>query len=614
MANKYCNLDGTKKIKDEYPKINAGFDKVETDLGSIVTGQDLDPNKDVEVLDARGGLPTLGGRLNAIDNNVSNVDVTLNDRINNIIATPTTVSEQEIIDARQGSASLGANITAFKEDYAKFDGVNIFSPNTHIQKTSLLLSAGNIIYNLANGVTDFMEVIPNQYYSLPFNGADMGCLYDSNKIRISGITFVSGTTFKTSLIARYIRLNVNLTNAESITYIDKYMVITGKTYPTQKVEYGAKGFNFLVGEYQIKEKSLTKKHFKEITNIFDKLKLTTGYIDSTGAILASTSLSHSDFIPLETNKTYSIPLLGSVPGGFYDINKVWVAAIPANPFIVPSNIAFMMVNVNIIDPTNVIHKDKYMVINDSIYPNKYVPFNIPFSSYLLDAYIPPKNSKWNGKLIYAFGDSITWYDGNPFGNAHIESGIMAKGYLSYMRDELGATVNNYGISGGTIQSHIATSIKSKSFVTVDVVTINGGANDWATTSSPPPLGTIAPIASAFNIATTYGALQSAVEYILTSNPKIKIYFITPIRGYLKPESTNPLKGQELPESYTNMFKEVGELYGIPVCDLFNQCGFNKLNYSNWYGDIGALGDRYIHLINLGYKRMAEILISFLRDK
>jgi len=36
LANKYCNLDGTKKIKDEYKKINIGFDKVEEDLVNII--------------------------------------------------------------------------------------------------------------------------------------------------------------------------------------------------------------------------------------------------------------------------------------------------------------------------------------------------------------------------------------------------------------------------------------------------------------------------------------------------------------------------------------------------------------------------------------------------
>lgn len=30
MANKYCNLDGSKKISQEYGKITAGFGKVES--------------------------------------------------------------------------------------------------------------------------------------------------------------------------------------------------------------------------------------------------------------------------------------------------------------------------------------------------------------------------------------------------------------------------------------------------------------------------------------------------------------------------------------------------------------------------------------------------------
>lgn len=36
MANKYANLDGSNKIKDEYKKINIGFDKVEEDLKNII--------------------------------------------------------------------------------------------------------------------------------------------------------------------------------------------------------------------------------------------------------------------------------------------------------------------------------------------------------------------------------------------------------------------------------------------------------------------------------------------------------------------------------------------------------------------------------------------------
>ena len=37
MANKYANLIGTNLIKDEYTKINTGFDAVETDINTVTT-------------------------------------------------------------------------------------------------------------------------------------------------------------------------------------------------------------------------------------------------------------------------------------------------------------------------------------------------------------------------------------------------------------------------------------------------------------------------------------------------------------------------------------------------------------------------------------------------
>jgi hypothetical protein len=40
MANKYCNLVGTNKIKDEYTKINTGFDGVEADITAVNTRVD----------------------------------------------------------------------------------------------------------------------------------------------------------------------------------------------------------------------------------------------------------------------------------------------------------------------------------------------------------------------------------------------------------------------------------------------------------------------------------------------------------------------------------------------------------------------------------------------
>lgn len=52
MANKYCNLIGANKIKDEFTKLNEGFTGVETDLYQLqdylnympVDGGDFDGN------------------------------------------------------------------------------------------------------------------------------------------------------------------------------------------------------------------------------------------------------------------------------------------------------------------------------------------------------------------------------------------------------------------------------------------------------------------------------------------------------------------------------------------------------------------------------------------
>lgn len=84
MANKYCNLDGSKKIKDEYQKINIGFDKVEEDINKI--------NDDINALD---------------------------ERVDTIITTPVEdVSAEEIIDARGGRPVLGKRFEDIEDDLA----------------------------------------------------------------------------------------------------------------------------------------------------------------------------------------------------------------------------------------------------------------------------------------------------------------------------------------------------------------------------------------------------------------------------------------------------------------------------------------------------------------
>lgn len=70
MANRYANLVGSNKIKDEWTKINAGFDAVQADMDAEVAAREQlenrvdtilnepNPNKDAELVDIRTPDPT----------------------------------------------------------------------------------------------------------------------------------------------------------------------------------------------------------------------------------------------------------------------------------------------------------------------------------------------------------------------------------------------------------------------------------------------------------------------------------------------------------------------------------------------------------------------------
>ena len=122
--NKYANLVGTNKIKDEYTKINIGFDRVEADINKLET------------------------------------DVTaVNTRVDTIITTPISgqAATQEIVDARVSAvksktfASLDARFEETEQDIATHmadtvtdaDGVHGFK-----------IEYGTFTPTLSNGTTE----------------------------------------------------------------------------------------------------------------------------------------------------------------------------------------------------------------------------------------------------------------------------------------------------------------------------------------------------------------------------------------------------------------------------------------------------------------------------
>ena len=226
-----------------------------------------------------------------------------------------------------------------------------------------------------------------------------------------------------------------------------------------------------------------------------------------------------------------------------------------------------------------------------------------------------------GKRCVCFGDSITWYDGQTY-NWGKEQGKTAKGYESYLR-EAGMTVTNNGYSGATIRHIVTEKILTTDYSQYDYVTITSGAND---SRYQIPTGELADVGSEFDTNTFIGCLQKGIEYILNSNPEIKILLITPIRGWIyTPNGYNvsvpPANDGVVEKRYADAIKEVAELYSLPVCDWYSDCGLNELT-RDWYindpePDKTAEtnpNDLYsLHPSTKGYKRMADLLLSKIRS-
>ena len=210
-------------------------------------------------------------------------------------------------------------------------------------------------------------------------------------------------------------------------------------------------------------------------------------------------------------------------------------------------------------------------------------------------------TRWIDKKCAAFGDSVTWYDGQAYNANTKESGIIVKGFPSYMREKLGLTVDNYGISGYTTPQ-ICAKIKGTDISNYDMITILAGINDFRDHASE-AVGEVLPIGSAFDEATFAGAYQSMVESILTRKPDIKLYIFAPFRVWYQ--------GLEITEDYIDVIKEIGKTYGIPVLDLYSNSGYNKLTKATYIVDDLTKVAFEFHPSTLGYKQISDLIIPFL---
>lgn len=211
--------------------------------------------------------------------------------------------------------------------------------------------------------------------------------------------------------------------------------------------------------------------------------------------------------------------------------------------------------------------------------------------------------RWSGKTIVFFGDSRTWYDGKTYGERTKSqwAGNTCVGYQQQAVQLLGITATNKGASGET-SAEICERIRGYNFSGADAVFLEGGVNDFVKASQV-TIGTIAPIGSTFDTTTVYGAWQSAVEYIMTNYPQVKIFMDVPAIGWV---------GSDVfPYATAKVKKDVAELYNIPCLDLYKEAGISTVNRDYWFADDVSETTWRLHFNDYGNALVGQIVAKFI---
>lgn len=258
---------------------------------------------------------------------------------------------------------------------------------------------------------------------------------------------------------------------------------------------------------------------------------------------------------------------------------------------------------------------------------------------------PLEKSSLVGKKIMCFGDSITEF--NTAGKGWVEhaselggdfirgacggsryvpratatdtpsTNAEAKGNFD-IANLVDAWVNNHwtGVDASVeyLQGQHAVSVanlKANPVSNVDMVVLMGGTNDF---SSNVQIGEVTDV----NTATILGAIKHCVQVILTANPKIKIYILSPLVRYFGEDSTTRTEANWCDNYANNTGKttadmvdaqgDVAKYMHTPFCNLYYELGWNQYNFSEYFRD-----DDNTHP-HKGFKVLAERIHSWLTAK
>ncbi len=396
LANKYCNLDGSKKIKDEYKKINIGFDKVETDVNNLDTKIDnvnsrvdeiiTTPAEGVsaqEIIDARKGKPSLGAKIDEIfydltthkaetsqqvnDLNTKKMDKHTDDisilQINkNKGKIDQTYLTDDLLQQMAGETPINAipekgSLTneyiapkAIGRTQTNFlqTGTNIFNKNQLISGY-YISSTGTLITNSDYSVTEFYGVMPStDYYA---NTEIAVGWYDETYTFIS--RDVKSGLLQSPSNAKYMRVAIYNQNIDALQISKSSSLLSKEEFylkmPDLKVDTNQLRQYKSIGTDYIKPNSLTvfDTDFIEVgKNLFNKENVTNGYYISSanGSLVEHPDWIVCDYIPVYEGANYYCNYTTNL--AFYDYNLKYISgnAGLVGGVTVPANARFIRVS------------------------------------------------------------------------------------------------------------------------------------------------------------------------------------------------------------------------------------------------------------------------------
>ncbi|NLD32793.1 MAG: SGNH/GDSL hydrolase family protein [Trichococcus flocculiformis] len=470
-----------------------------------------------------------------------------------------------------------------------------------------------------------IEVKPSTQYTFPRILSESGVWRDASSAVIAPLTVnsVGMITLTSPSNAKYLDFN-----GDPDTVRDICMIVEGNVFPSGYIPYGGKRklSNLVVDNDNITDIAASKitgqlplvrlqgsaaAGFNNLADyslaIFGKYVADNGTINSTSSVVYY--LPKIEILPLTQ---YTFPRLLSESGVWLDENNAVISVLSEQKVDVPvtltspENGRYLYFNGD-----NSIPQDLCMIVEGAAFPSSYVAPGSSFSisgllveeanlSESIKAKLAPAEtvvSRFLGKKYLSIGDSITWYHGKVLAG----TSTTCIGYQQVLVDRLGVVLTNVGVSGMCMGGGIANSFMdvymNHDYTLYDLITIALGVNDICYKLRP--MGAIAPRLGTFDINTFFGAFQTAIEFIQTQNPEATLVLMTPMQQS-KVAEPNSL-GNYLTD-VVDAIVALGRLYGLTVCDLYSNSGFNPITMPSYTIDL-------LHPNNPGMAREGRFLCS-----